>query len=197
MGVDQLTKLLFENVCRENCIRSYNELFLTCSSRLIYFSASIVSSFPQAEEIVSDVFLALWQKRGQLTHVRNPLVYLYISTKNLSLNVLKQQRRHRHHDLETVDPEMFAIAPEAESGMISAEVSQKIESSIRSLPARCQLIFRLVKHDHLSYREVAELLDISSKTVDAQLTLAIKKISQAIRFNLSEEVAKSYLQGNS
>jgi len=197
MGVDQLTKTLFDRVCRENCIQSYNELFLSCSSRLIHLSAGIVASFPLAEEVVSDVFLALWHKRNQLTHVHNPLVYLYVSTKNLSLNMLKQQRRNQHHYLEAIDPEMFAVAPEAESDMISAEVHQKIEAAIRSLPARCQLIFRLVKHDHLSYRDVAELLEISPKTVDAQLTLAVKKISQAIRFDLSEDVARSYLQGNS
>lgn len=174
-------------------MQAYNELYLALCQQLLHFSAAIVSSFHLAEEVVSDVFVALWQKRHQLSHVENPVVYLYVITKNLSLNTLQQQRRHLHENLELLDTAALVIAPDAESSMISAEVSQKIESAVRSLPARCQLIFRLVKHDRLSYREVADLLNISPKTVDAQLATAVKKISQAVRFDLSSELAKSYL----
>ncbi|WP_236652915.1 RNA polymerase sigma-70 factor [Chitinophaga vietnamensis] len=174
-------------------MQAYNELYLALCERLLHFSAAIVSSFHLAEEIVSDVFMMVWQKRHQLGHVENPAVYLYVATRNFSLNALQQQKRHLHASLELLDTTALLIAPDAESGMISAEVSQKVEAAIRSLPARCQLIFRLVKHDQLSYREVAELLNISPKTVDAQLTIAVKKITQAVRFDLSSELAQSYL----
>lgn len=188
---------LFQRVCHDDSIQAYNELYIALCTRLIHFSASIVSSFHLAEEIVSDVFISLWQKRRDLSHVHNPVVYLYVSTKNLSLNTLQQQKRHQHRSLDVLNADMLVIAPEAESGMVSAEVSQKIERAIRSLPARCQLIFRLIKQDRLSYREVATLLNISTKTVDAQLTIAVKKISQAIRFDLSDETAQTYLRQDS
>ncbi|MEZ2440165.1 RNA polymerase sigma-70 factor (family 1) [Chitinophaga sp. W3I9] len=194
MRENEQIKGLFERVCYDNSIQAYNELYIALCARLIHFSASIVSSFHLAEEIVSDVFLSLWQKRNDLSHVQNPVVYLYVSTKNLSLNTLRQQKRHQHHSLDALNTDMLAIAPDAENGMVSAEVSQKIERAIRSLPSRCQLIFRLIKQDRLSYREVAELLNISTKTVDAQLTIAVKKISQAIRFDLSDETAQTYLR---
>ncbi|NLR82189.1 RNA polymerase sigma-70 factor (ECF subfamily) [Chitinophaga polysaccharea] len=194
MRKDEQIKSLFQRVCCDDNIQAYNELYIALCTRLIHFSASIVSSFHLAEEIVSDVFIALWQKRNDLLHVENPVVYLYVSTKNLSLNTLQQQKRHQHHALDHINPDMLSIAPEAENGMVSAEVSQKIERAIRSLPARCQVIFRLIKQDRLSYREVATLLNISSKTVDAQLTIAVKKISQAIRFDLSDEVAQTFLR---
>ncbi|MBO9728808.1 MAG: RNA polymerase sigma-70 factor [Chitinophaga sp.] len=194
MRENEQIKLLFHGICYENNIQAYNELYVSLCARLIHFSASIVSSFHLAEEIVSDVFLTLWQKRNDLLHVQNPVVYLYVSTKNLSLNTLQQQKRHQHHSLDDINTDILAIAPDAENGMVSAEVSQKIERAIRCLPARCQLIFRLIKQDRLSYREVAELLNISTKTVDAQLTIAVKKISQAIRFDLSDETAQTYLR---
>ncbi|GAA3928086.1 RNA polymerase sigma-70 factor [Chitinophaga oryziterrae] len=192
MRNDEQIRSLFEKVCNDD-MQAYNELYLALCNRLLHFSAAIVSSFHLAEEVVSDVFIAIWQKRHQLTHVQNPAVYLYVITKNLSLNTLRQQRRHLHASLELLDISALQIAPDAESGMISSEVSGKIEAAIRSLPARCQLIFRLVKHDQFSYREVAELLNISPKTVDAQLTIAIKKVTETLRFDLSGEVAKSYL----
>ncbi len=194
MGKDKQIQSLFQRVCYENDIQAYNELYIALCARLIHFSASIVSSFHLAEEIVSDVFITLWQKRNDLSHVENPVVYLYVSTKNLSLNTLAQQKKHQHSSLDHINLEMLSIAPEAENGMLSAEVSQKIEKAIRSLPTRCQLIFRLIKHDGLSYREVAILLNISTKTVDAQLAIAVKKISQVIRYDLSYEIVQSFLR---
>jgi RNA polymerase sigma-70 factor (ECF subfamily) len=84
------------------------------------------------------------------------------------------------------------MAPDVEDRLISTEVAQLIEKAIRELPARCQLIFRLVKMDGLSYKEVAGLLEISSKTVDAQLAIAIKKLSLTIRLDIPEELINSY-----
>lgn len=185
-------RILFDRVCRDEEMQAYKALYSLLCSRLIHFSASIVYSYHLAEEIVSDVFVMLWQKRRQLQHVKNPLVYLYVSTKNLSLNSLQQQKKHRHATLDMLDVNALTILPDAEHNLVSAEVSLKIEQAICSLPARCQLIFRLVKLDGLKYNEVATLLDISPKTVDAQLAIAVKKISQAIRLDLSTDQVNAY-----
>jgi RNA polymerase sigma-70 factor (family 1) len=185
-------KRLFDSVCRDEEVQAYKELYSLLCSRLIHFSASIVYSYHLAEEIVSDVFVMVWQKRRQLRHVNNPLVYLYVSTKNLSLNSLQQQKKHQHANLDLLDVNALSILPDAEHNLISAEVSTRIEQAIRSLPARCQLIFRLIKLDGLSYKEVGALLEISPKTVDAQLAIAIKKISQAIRLDLSSDQVNAY-----
>ena len=71
----------------------------------------------------------------------------------------------------------------------------KIEMAIRTLPTRCQLIFRLIKMDGLRYKEVADLMNISPKTVDAQLTIAVKKIAETIQFDMSDELLYDYLRG--
>ena len=172
---------------------AYDELYRLFCGRLIRFSAAITGSFHVAEEIVSDVFIMIWQKRRQLAEVENPGVYLYICTRNRSLNTLEHQRRYQHANLDSLDTDALAMAPDQEEGMISAEVAQRIEAAIRSLPARCQLIFRLVKQDGMKYKEVAELLDISAKTVDAQLTIAVKKVAEAIRLNMPHDLARSFL----
>jgi RNA polymerase sigma-70 factor (family 1) len=193
MTNDDLIRRNFRSVCEAGDMQAYDELYKSLHSRLIHFSAGVVGSFHLAEEIVSDVFIMVWQKRSQLISVENPVVYLYICTRNLSYNTLQQQRKHQYASLENLDTDAIAMSPDQEHNMISAEVAQKIESAIRSLPARCQLIFRLVKQDGLKYKEVGELLDISPKTVDAQLTIAVKKVADAIRLDMSAELAQSYL----
>lgn len=190
---DELIRRHFRCIGEGGDMQAYDELYRLLCGRLIRFSAAITGSFHLAEEIVSDVFIMIWQKREQLAAVENPLVYLYVCTRNRSLNTLQQHRKHQHTSLDSLDTDALAMSPDQEQSMISAEVAQRIEAAIRSLPARCQLIFRLVKQDGLKYREVAELLNISSKTVDAQLTIAVKKVAEAIRLNMPSELAWSFL----
>jgi RNA polymerase sigma-70 factor (ECF subfamily) len=190
---EELLHQYFRQVCNDGDQDAYNGLYKALCSRLIHFSAAITGSWHLAEEIVSDVFIMLWRKRAQLHDVNNPVVYLYVCTRNQSLNAVRQQRRHQHMSLDNLDTDALAISPDMEQNMLSAEVTQKIESAIRSLPSRCQLIFRLVKQDGLKYREVGELLNISPKTVDAQLTIAVKKIAEAIRLDMPADMARAYL----
>jgi RNA polymerase sigma-70 factor (ECF subfamily) len=70
--------------------------------------------------------------------------------------------------------------------MITAEMFKRIRDAVNELPNKCRLIFKLVKEDGLKHREVAQLLNLSAKTVENQMTIAIRKIGQSIRFNLSK-----------
>lgn len=184
--VDQL----FHDICVNSNEQSYNALYTSLCSKLIHFSASIVGSFVMAEEIVSDVFIMLWQKRTKFTDVHNPVVYLYVCTRNFSLNALPGKKAHIAFDL--LDSDALAIVPDVERRLVSGEVKQVLEKAINELPARCRLIFRLVKMDGLSYKDVADILDISVKTVDAQLAIAIKKLSLTIRLVMPDELVQDY-----
>ena len=72
--------------------------------------------------------------------------------------------------------------------MITSEVINRINTAIAMLPPRCKLIFKLVKEDGLRYNDIAELLNISVKTIDNQMVIAIKKIGKAINFDLKAEL---------
>ena len=65
--------------------------------------------------------------------------------------------------------------------MITADLHKKIQHAIDELPPRCKIIFKLVREDKLKYKEVAEILNISVKTIDAQMAIAIKKIMTSLR----------------
>jgi RNA polymerase sigma-70 factor (family 1) len=184
---------LFKDVCATGNMKAYEQLYHLLCSRLIHFSASVCGSFHLAEEVVSDVFVSLWQKREQLSHVENPKVYLYVSTKNRTINAMKKKQLSVV-PFDTLYTEALSIVPAVEEHLLSSQVARKIESAISSLPPRCQLIFRLIRMDGLQYKEVAELLDISSKTVDAQLTIAVKKVAETIRLDMSDELIADFLR---
>jgi RNA polymerase sigma-70 factor (ECF subfamily) len=68
--------------------------------------------------------------------------------------------------------------------MLTAEMMNRVQKAINDLPPRCQLIFKLIKEDGLKYREVAELLQLSIKTIENQMAIALRKIGLAIHFDI-------------
>lgn len=165
---------------------AYKELYHLLYHRLHAFAQGIVRNHEVAEEIVSDVFVKLWQQRARLSQINNLTVYLYVATKNLSYNYLLRRQKETQgglHELMQVSVGRFSPSPE--QLLISEEMVRKIEDAIQHLPPKCKLIFKLVKEDGLKYKEIAEILQISVKTIDAQLAIALRKIKKAIQFDLS------------
>src|SRR5215213_7627072 len=167
--------------------QAYEELFRYFYSSLYQFALSFVKTGQLAEEVVSDVFIRIWQKRSALARILDLKLYLFISTKNTALNYLRQQKR------DTLLPDDYrvqlrSIYFDPEELLITAEMVNRIQQAINQLPPRCQLIFKLIKDDGLKYKEVANLLNLSLKTVENQMTLALRKIGSAIRFDIRTTV---------
>ncbi|HEY4287519.1 MAG TPA: RNA polymerase sigma-70 factor [Puia sp.] len=158
-------ELAFEKVYRQYFIR------------LFRFCFSIVHQKEAAEEIVNDVFLYLWKRREQSGDIRNLEVYLYIATKNLSLNYLRDNHFLHVVDISEQAGQYVKLEVTPGSMMESSETIRQMQKAIDELPPRCKLIFKLIKEDGLKYKDVAVLLNISVKTVEAQLAIAMKKIA--------------------
>jgi RNA polymerase sigma-70 factor (ECF subfamily) len=161
-------------------MQAYRQLFILFQSSLLEFAVSILKSKQLSEEIVSDVFIAIWQKRQQLDKIENLPFYLFTAVKNRAINELHRQKRMGSVPLDEVAIEFRSLYHDPEQKFISAEMIEEIQTSIRQLPPRCQLIFKLVKEDGLKYKEVAELLHLSVKTVENQMGFALKKITAAL-----------------
>lgn len=148
--------------------------------RLYKLACSIVGDKEAAEEIVNDVFLRIWQKRSLLKEVHSPELYLLKCARNRCLEFLRSRRPSiRMTDDELHDfPAQWEISPD--QLLISSEMVKYINKVIDQLAPKCKLIFLLVKESNLKYKEVAELLNISIKTVEAQMSIALKKISLAV-----------------
>ena len=160
--------------------RAFESLYRQYFVRLYRFCFSIVHQKQPAEEIVHDVFMNCWKKKEPLSSIRNLEVYLYVAVKNLSLNYLRNDHFSHSVDIAERSNDFIQFQADPESLMVSAETVKKLVGAIEQLPPKCKLIFKLIKEDGLKYKDVATLLDLSVKTVEAQLVIALKKIAGAI-----------------
>ncbi|MFN4313829.1 MAG: RNA polymerase sigma-70 factor [Chitinophagaceae bacterium] len=175
-------------IANEHSRDAYRELFLILHRPLCQFAAGILKSNYDAEEVVSDVFIHIWEKRHTLTSIESPRMYFYMSVKNRSLNLLAKQKRQQALDAGYWSVNLSQLFANPEELMMTEELMQKLRKAIQELPARCQLIFKLVKEDGLKYREVAELLQISVKTVEAQMAIALRRLSQCMQLSIPRRV---------
>jgi len=168
---------------------AYKTLFQLYHPRLFQFACSITRSKETAEEIVSDVFLKIWIKRKSLVKIQNKHLYFYICTKNIAINRLIKDKKNQVFSLDECVVEIRSVYFNPEQLMITAEMVKRIQHVINQLPPKCQMIFKLVKEDGLKYKEVAELLGLSVKTVENQMTIAFRKMDQAIGFDIIRSVS--------
>lgn len=164
----------------------YDHFFVT----LFRFTCSLLKDREAAEEITHDVFVQCWQKRHELTDVRNPQVYLFVAARNRVVDHIRRQSQLRKLPLRESDEEQLQFSPDPEQLLITSEMMGKMEEAIRELPPKCREVFVLVKQYGLRYKEVAAILDLSTKTVENQLAIAIKKLSSAVTFRLEMKVMK-------
>jgi len=162
---------------------SYRCLFDIFFSPLKRFAYNFLKNHEQAEEIASDVLIVVWEDRHKLGAIQNLRVYLFVIARNKCLNLLKSRQNNATVSLDDIPIDFAFTGKNPEQLYITSEVRKKIEKSVNALPHRCKLIFKLVREENMSYREVAAILGISVKTVDAQLVTALKKITEAIKLD--------------
>ena len=151
------------------------------ASKLFQFAYAIINSRETAEEIVADVFLQIWNKRERVSTLENLNSYLFITTRNISFSYLRKLSRTKTFDFDDAFVAQYQVQTTPEEIMIGQEMLTLVNRVINDLPPKCRLIFKLVKEDDLKYREVAELLNLSIKTVENQVGLAFKRIHAAVR----------------
>jgi RNA polymerase sigma-70 factor (ECF subfamily) len=132
-----------------------------------------------AEDAISDVFYKLWLGRKKLQKVQNLENYLFAMTKNQCLYVLRSNKKVIY-DEKMMDDNQSIIIENPESNLISEEFINYYNERIKELPPKCKLVFLMVKEDGLKYKEVAEILNISIKTVENQMTKAIGHIRKCV-----------------
>lgn len=171
--------------------QAYKELFTALYSYLFRFAKTLVKSKESAEEIVSDVFIKVWERRKELEKIENLKVYLYVATRNIAYNYLDKQKRNPTNSIDDFEAEFTSIYFDPEQLLITADMLAFIQKAIDQLPPKCRMIFKLAKEDGLKYKEVAEVLNISVKTVENQLAIALQKIGNVVSFDIHRSVSSS------
>ena len=162
--------ILFTEI-RNGNEEAFNKVFDLYYSRLCFFSDQILHDFDLSRSIVQQVFVDLWIKRDRLL-VTSLQAYLYHSTRNASLDVLKHKKVESRY-LSSLGPNESIVEADL---MEEAELAERINEAIQNLPEKCREVFLLCRFEGLKYAEIADQLNISVKTVEMQISIALKKL---------------------
>lgn len=155
----------------------YNAYYYTLYRYTYYFE----TNRELRNDIISDVFMSVWVARENLPNIKNINNYLFISVRNQVLKYKRDKIAHLSVSIDSYENLTEDNLDNAQVDLEKKELSQTVEMAVNSLPERCKLIYLLVKEEGMQYSEVAEMLSISKKTVQAQMIIAVKKLGQAIR----------------
>ena len=151
---------------------AYDDAFRSWYPALVRVAGAILRDIDAAEEVAQDVMVQLWRRRHVLDPTLSLRAYLLRSIRNRALNHLRHARVRRETagDVEALYDEPVA----SDQPVITKELDDALRIALRELPPRCRAIFELSRVDGLKYAEIAQALDISQKTVEAQIGKALK-----------------------
>jgi len=162
---------------------AFRKIFEEFYAPLTVFAQKFVSDADLARETVQDVFVNLYEKRSLLTIQTSLKSYLYQSVRNSCLNVIKKEKVHLSHHAEI--SKMFSDnEPDWTEKMIETELENMIYQAIRELPVKCRQIYLLSRQQEISNREIAQKLNISIRTVETQISKALKILRKKIDFSV-------------
>lgn len=142
-------------------------------------ASQYTSDTDKAKDIVQEVFFELWKNRTSINIQISLKAYLRRAIVNRSLNHLKVDRRFQWGD-EHMDWQREDTDITAEQKLEVDDLQSIVNRAIDALPERCQLIFKLSRIEHLSHKEISQQLNISPKTIENQMTKALKSIRKAV-----------------
>ena len=159
---------------RQNDAAAFEKLFKAYCQPLVDFGRRFVLDKATAESLVQDVFLKIWQNRQTLDPTRNIKSYLFTAVRNAALRHLRDAGVKQRNE-ETVRA-MHAPVTTPEQELTGKDLDESIQQAIAALPEKCRAIFRMNRFDKLTYAEIAEVQNISVKTVETQMGRALKSL---------------------
>lgn len=157
---------------------AFNKLFLRYYDRLCQFVGYYIRDTDVAENIVQELFFKIWINRTTWNFTPNIVSYLYKAARNYSLNHLKNNKiKDKFLDVYS---ESFNLSETPEKEFIDREFNNKVHEAIKELPEQCRIIFKMKKFDGLTYSEIADIKNISIKTVETQMGRALKYLRKKL-----------------
>ncbi len=174
---------LYKNVVeriKQGDIQAYEKIFRELYSPLCGYANKIIGDHNRAEEMVQDVFFNIWKNRERLTVKISLKSYLYKSVKNACLQIAQHQLVKDKYK-QFVSTAERDIQPNPQTDLELKEINMAIDKTLDTLPQRCKEIFYLNRFDGLKYKEIAEKLSISQKTVEANISKALKHLRKNLK----------------
>ena len=157
---------------------AFNKLFLQYYDRLCQFVGYYIQDTDTVENIVQDLFFKIWINRNTWNFTPNIVSYLYKAARNYSLNYLKNSKI-KDKSLDEYS-KSFNLSETPEKEFIDREFNDSVHEAINELPEQCRIIFKMNKFDGLKYAEIADIKNISVKTVETQMGRALKYLRKRL-----------------
>ncbi len=156
---------------------AFEALFRRHYTGLFRFAWRLTGAAADAEEVVQDVFVAIWAQRATWAPTASVSGYLYAAVRNRVQKAVRHARVEERYaeqvgDAQT-EPSAARVAPAADHAHGAAELRAAVHRTLAALPERCRLTFLLNREQGLSYAQVAEALGVSVKTVETQIARAL------------------------
>jgi RNA polymerase sigma-70 factor (ECF subfamily) len=163
---------------RDGDAEAFDAIFRAHYAHLVGVAEGMLGDRAAAEEIAQEVMLELWRRRESITLEVSLRAYLFRATRNRALNYIRHERVARRSQPHLV-PER-AAAPIADAELVQQEIDTALREAMAELPARCREVFELSRVHGLRYAEIARALDISVKTVEAQMGKALRVLRERL-----------------
>lgn len=153
---------------------AYKQLYFHFYASLHRFTVAFLGDPEVSEEIVSDVMIRIWFMEEKLSNINRLDLYLFKSVRNAAL-VYMREKKPQIVNAEAFNQNLSGYFT-ADSRINTNEIRSRIEALVLSLPPQTQLVFRLVKDEGLSYKEVQSVMGISNNTIKTHIRIALKRI---------------------
>jgi RNA polymerase sigma-70 factor (family 1) len=151
---------------------AFNALFSELWEPMYVYAASLVMNDSLAKDLVQDIWIDYWQRRESV-EVRNIKSYLFKAIRYKCYNALRDVK---FNETQIEAANSIFVAPEMELEEDVLELTKRIDVSMANLPQRCQEVFRLSRIHHISNKEIAKQLNISHRSVENQISFALRRL---------------------
>ncbi|MCV9386158.1 RNA polymerase sigma-70 factor [Reichenbachiella ulvae] len=160
---------------------AFEQIFRLYYTDLSRYCLKYVRDEHVAEELVQEVFINIWDRRHTLSITTSVKAYLFTAVRNRSFNYLKLQIPKEQRKIGVEDVlDLTDGSEEREGNMAIEELYSYVQEAIDALPPKCKVIFNLSRSGGMTYKEIAEELDLSVKTVENQVGHALRKLREQL-----------------
>jgi len=173
---------LFLSKLNQGDAKAFECLFKLYYPRLVIFANRFLNDIDPSEEIVSDIFVLLWEQGHEINFTGTVSSYLFKSVQNRCLNYLKHQKIENLYVAYLERQQLLSeTVSTAESTYLEKEMTRQINLALENLPEKCREIFMMSRFDHMKYKEIAHQLNLSPKTVERQIGIALDKLRNLLK----------------
>lgn len=165
---------------------AFNNLYLDYCERVYFFIVKKTSSDYLAEEVTQQTFVRIWEKRQQLSEQHTIEEQIFRIARTILIDELRKEAVKRKYIAQQTTEVPIALPNELDA----KEMQQRIDEVINVLPAQRKKIFIMSRYEHLSYKEIAQTLSLSVKTVEAQMSKALQQLKNGITLLIIWELIK-------